>query len=140
MRINFVVVAVLFALCLAPAQAADDSLFRALGGRDGVTRIANEAIAMAEKDPRIGHTFSESDIPRVKEQLGIQFCALTGGGCVYEGHTMAESHQGLGLTQSDFNALVEILQIVMDRENIPFATQNRFLALLAPMVRDVITR
>jgi len=40
----------------------------------------------------------------------------------------------------DMNALVENLQAAMREENIPFAAQNRFLAKLAPMSRQVITR
>ncbi|WP_267463791.1 globin family protein [Sphingopyxis solisilvae] len=40
----------------------------------------------------------------------------------------------------DMNALVENLQAAMREENIPFATQNRLLAKLAPMSRQVITR
>ena len=42
-------------------------------------------------------------------------------------------------TGADFNALVEVLQAAMDAQGIPYAAQNRLLALLAPMHRDVIT-
>jgi hemoglobin len=38
------------------------------------------------------------------------------------------------------NILVEHLQHAMDREGVPFAAQNRFLAKLAPMKRDVVER
>lgn len=44
------------------------------------------------------------------------------------------------MQQSHFNALVEVLQSAMDAQGIPFAQQNRLLALLAPMHRDVITK
>ena len=42
--------------------------------------------------------------------------------------------------EADFNALVEDLQIAMDRKGIPFRSQNKLLAVLAPMHREVITR
>jgi hemoglobin len=32
-----------------------------------------------------------------------------------------------------------VLQVSMDARHIPFTTQNKLLALLAPMHRDVIT-
>jgi hemoglobin len=41
---------------------------------------------------------------------------------------------------ADFNALVEDLQLAMDDSEIPFATQNRLLAILAPMERDIVNK
>ncbi len=36
--------------------------------------------------------------------------------------------------------MVEDLQKAMDKEGVPFATQNRFLARLAPMEHDIATK
>ena len=43
------------------------------------------------------------------------------------------------ITKGNFNALVEVLQQAMDAQGIAFGAQNRLLARLAPMHRDVIT-
>ena len=53
---------------------------------------------------------------------------------------MEESHKGLALTPSDFNALVENLQASMNAEAmpIPIPIQNRLLARLAPMRSEII--
>jgi hemoglobin len=53
---------------------------------------------------------------------------------------MAATHKGLHLHNADFNAVVEDLQKAMDALSIPFPTQNRLLARLAPMQRDIVTR
>jgi hemoglobin len=53
---------------------------------------------------------------------------------------MAAAHKGLHLTNADFNAVVEDLQDAMDQCGIGFATQNRFLAILAPYQHQVVTR
>jgi hemoglobin len=45
----------------------------------------------------------------------------------------------MDIKRSDFNALVEVLQISMNRRGIAFGAQNRLLALLAPMHREIIT-
>ena len=42
------------------------------------------------------------------------------------------------MTKSNFNALVEVLQQSMDAQGIPFSAQNKLLAQLAPMHRDII--
>ena len=41
---------------------------------------------------------------------------------------------------ADMGALVEILQQAMSAEGVAFPAQNRFLAKLAPMRRDIVTR
>ena len=53
---------------------------------------------------------------------------------------MVAAHKGLHLTNADFNAVVEDLQKAMDEVGLPFRTQNRFLARLAPMHHQVVTR
>ena len=75
----------------------------------------------------------------MKRLLAEQICDLTNGPCEYSGQTMKASHKGLALDTADFNALVENLQDAMDDEGVGFRTQNRLLAILAPMHRDVVT-
>ena len=66
--------------------------------------------------------------------------AILGGGCAYTGRDMKSAHAGLGIARSQFNALVEDLQVAMDKRGIPFRAQNQLLAKLAPMHREVETR
>ena len=82
----------------------------------------------------------ESNMDRVRAEFKVQFCQVAGGPCVYEGHDMAAAHKGLHLTNADFNAVVEDLQAAMDKCGIAFATQNRFLARLAPYQHQVVTK
>ena len=51
---------------------------------------------------------------------------------------MKDTHVGLNLRDSDFNALVEDLEASMDARGIPWSTQVKLLAILAPMERDVV--
>ena len=53
---------------------------------------------------------------------------------------MGPLHAGLGIREADFNALVEDLQKAMDAQGVPFRAQNKLLAKLAPMHREIITR
>ncbi|HSF13373.1 MAG TPA: group 1 truncated hemoglobin, partial [Erythrobacter sp.] len=65
---------------------------------------------------------------------------LLGAGCEYTGRDMRAAHAGLGATKADLNALVENLQTAMREADVPFAAQNRLLAKLAPMSKDVVER
>ena len=87
-------------------------------------------------DPRVKEKFDNTNMDRFKTNLTDQLCVVAGGPCVYKGHTMSEAHKGLHLTNADFNAVVEDLQAGMAKAGVPFATQNRLLARLAPMHRE----
>lgn len=122
------------------ANAANDALYRSLGGEEGIARIVDGMLDRAYADDRIKKKFDGVNPKALKESIRKQFCQLTGGPCVYDGETMVKSHAHLGLDKADFNALVEDLQFAMDDQQVPFAVQNRLLSLLAPMHRDIITR
>ena len=128
-----------FGLTAAPAFA-DDSLYRDLGEKAGLVRIVDNLLEISLADERIKHSFDNTNIPRLKGLLVDQFCVLSGGPCTYKGRNMKKAHSALHLTNMNFNALVEDLQVAMERENVAFGTQNQLLALLAPMNRDVVTR
>ena len=130
-------------LCLLLAACAqqpsnDDDLYQQLGGEPGLSRIVEGMLLRVAGDQRIFEHFRDVDIQRVRDKLVEQLCAEAGGPCVYSGDSMEESHKGLALTPSDFNALVENLQASMTAEAVPIPTQNRLLARLAPMRSEII--
>ena len=123
-----------------PALAADDALFTDMGGQPGIDRVVDLSMDAYLVDPRIKAIFEESNIDRMRAEFKVQFCQVAGGPCAYAGHDMTAAHKGLHLTNADFNAVVEDLQGAMDKVGIGFATQNRFLARLAPMQHQVVTK
>lgn len=117
-----------------------DALYRALGEKPGITALMDDFVERLVVDPRIGKMFAKTKPANLTEQLRDQVCQLSGGPCRYEGDTMKAAHADLGVRKADFNAMVEVLQRAMDARQIPFRDQNRLLALLAPMHRDIITK
>ena len=121
-----------------PARAG--TLYDDLGANPGIERIVDTLVAVFDDDPRVGPLFEDTNMVRFRHMLVDQLCAVSGGGCTYTGQTMYKAHRGLHLQTKDFNALVEDLQTAMDRVGVAFPTQNRLLAQLAPMYRDVVSR
>ncbi|WP_430421780.1 group I truncated hemoglobin [Phenylobacterium sp.] len=119
---------------------AEKAMWEAFHGQAGVDRIVDELVDRSVADPRISEIFKSHDLVRLRRTLKEQFCYILNGGCDYTGRSMADAHKDLGVQNADFNALVEHLQVAMDREKIPFRVQNRFLAKLAPMQRQTVER
>ena len=116
------------------------AMARAFGGQPGIRSIVNRFVELNTSDPRIDAIFRNQDIVRLRRTLFEQFCYLLDAGCAYTGRDMKTAHKDLGVTRADLNALVENLQKAMREAKVPFAAQNRFLAKLAPMDKDVVTR
>ena len=119
---------------------SDERLYEVFGGEAGISRIVDDLVDRNLADPRIADIFAASDLVRLRRTLKEQFCYLLAGPCDYTGMDMESSHRDHGITNREFNALVENLQLAMNAEGVPFRAQNKLLAKLAPMQRDVVTR
>ncbi len=122
------------------APVSGTATFAAFHGRAGLDRITTTLVKRVRTDPRTQEIFAAADTVRLQRTLAEQFCYILNGGCDYTGRDMQSSHRDQGLQFSDFNALVENLQIAMDEERVPFRAQNVLLAKLAPMQRAVVVR
>lgn len=121
-------------------QKPETSLYQRLGAETGVEKIVDGVLYGIEHDQSIVQHFADTDIPRFRRLLIEQFCELSGGPCTYTGVSMQESHTGFQITQAHFDALVNHLITAMQQQNVAIEAQNEFLALLAPMYKDVVYR
>lgn len=119
---------------------AGEAMVAAFHGRAGIERVVDRFVDLNLADPRIGDIFKGHDHVRLRRVLKEQFCYLLGAGCSYTGRDMKSAHKDMGLQGADMNALVDNLQRAMAAESVPFRAQNRLLAKLAPMKRQVVER
>ena len=122
----------------AQRPAQDDSLYQALGGNPGITRIVEGMLLNVARDPRIVQHFRNVDPERLRNKLVEKFCVEAGGPCTYTGDTMAEAHKGQRIDPAEFNALVENLTDAIEAQGVPVRVQNRLLARLAAERGEVI--
>lgn len=134
LRTVFILVLVLFA---NSSVQADSSTFEDFGGKPGLVRIMDDLMINLIDDPRTRDFFNNEKQDFIKAMLVEQMCELLDGGCTYTGRDMQTAHAHLSINRAEFNALVESFQLAMDKHGVPFASQNKLLAKLAPMHRDI---
>lgn len=141
-RRSSVLVALLLssASLVAFAQAPNEPALAAYGGYEGLGKITHDFVERVQKNPKIGRFFKDADIERLEAMLTDQFCDVLGGGCKYAGKSMKEAHTNMKVATADFNALAEDLQDALSAANVPTYQQNKLIARLAPMHRDMVEK
>lgn len=126
----------------ATAAATDTAVVRTLydrlGGKDAITSVVDSFVAIVGKDARINKKFARSDGARVKSMLVDQVCSATGGPCTYSGRSMKDAHRNMGVTEGEFDALVEDLVASLNAHNVPKAEQDELLSALGTMKADIV--
>ncbi|HQT75937.1 MAG TPA: group 1 truncated hemoglobin [Rhodopila sp.] len=125
---------------LARPAIADATLYDQLGGQAGLTTIVRHMVDLVTTDPRTKDDFDNINLDRLRGRIRDFLCHVADGPCIYKGRPMAAAHEGLDLTQAKFNAVAEDLQTAMEQVGIPYRTQNRLMARLAPLERNIVTK
>jgi hemoglobin len=120
------------------AAGAAPRLYDRLGGEAGVAAIAGSLIDRVSADPKLGRSFKDSNLDRIKKLLAEQICDLSGGPCRYSGDSMREVHAGHHISEGEFFGMVADLRAVLKERHVSQGAVNELLLLLAPMKRDVV--
>jgi hemoglobin len=98
---------------------AGPSLWERLGGEPNVARVVDDFVAAAAPDPAVNFLrdgkFKDLDVPRLKRLLIEQISSVSGGPFKYTGRGMKEVHQGMGITDAEFNALAGHLKAALEK-------------------------
>lgn len=135
---------VTFGACTTTAgRAPDSSLYKRLGGRDGIALVVDDFVANLQADSRVNGRFKGMAAPAVfklKSNLSDQICEATGGPCSYVGRDMKTTHAGMKITDAEWNATVENLTKAMTKHNVGANDQKAVIGILAPMKQDIVGR
>ncbi len=124
----------------APANATAKSLYDRLGGKPAITVVVDDFVARVAADTRINGKFANANIPRLKSLLVDQICQASGGPCTYTGRDMKTAHAGMGISGSEFDALVGDLVSTLTKFKVPEREKNELLGALGPMKGDIVER
>jgi hemoglobin len=125
----------------ATAKPAEPSLYKRLGGREGIKGVVDEFVAVLVADPRVNARFKDMkppEVERLRTNAADQVCEAAGGPCSYLGKDMKAAHKGMKITEAEWSATVEDLVKAMDKKGVPKKEQQELLGLLGPMKADIV--
>ena len=106
----------------AAAQTSEKSLYQRVGGYDALALVVDDFIGRLFSDKRFEKFFagfSNDSKKRIRQHILDQFCAATGGPCIYMGRDMKTTHGGLGITEPDWDAAAKHLVGSLDKFKVP---------------------
>jgi hemoglobin len=125
-----------------PAQmAAQDSLYKRLGGYDALAAVTDDFIGRMATDAKLGRFFvglSNDSKVRVRQHVVDFLCQATGGPCKYIGRDMVTAHTGLGITEEDWAASVKYLGETLDKFKVPAREQQDVVNAIAPLKSQIV--
>ena len=119
---------------------AEKPLYDRLGGKPAITAVVDDFVGRVAADNRINGKFANTDIPRLKMLLVEQICQASGGPCTYTGRSMKATHTGMGVSSSDFDALVGDLVATLNKFKVPEREKGELLGALGPMKGDIVEK
>ena len=132
------------ALNLAACATMGDpppTLYKRLGGREGIAIVVADFVTNMAGDSRVNTRFKDMkgpEIEKLKSNLSDQICDATGGPCSYLGRDMKTTHQGMKITEAEWNATVENLVKAMDKNKVGAQEKSELLGALGPMKADIV--
>jgi len=100
--------------------------------------VVDTMLARVAADARINAFFRGVNMDSLRLNLVEQICDAAGGPCTYRGRPMPEAHRGLGLTNDNFDALMEDLVGSLNAHGVPEREKTELVTLLGRMRGDIV--
>jgi len=116
----------------------EKSLYVRLGGVDGIRAVVDEMVGRMAADPRIQGFFAGADFRRLKAQMVVELCELSGGPCRYRGRSLRRVHDGRGIRAAHFDAMIEDVSDALRAVQIGERERHELVAILRNLEADVV--
>jgi hemoglobin len=120
------------------------TLWDRLGGESNVTKVIDDFVAMAAKDPKVDFTrggkfkVDEAGVNRLKKLLLEMVSQETGGPYKYTGKNMKEVHASMGITDAEFNAVAGHLKHALEMHKADPADIDLVLKAVGATRKDIV--
>lgn len=115
------------------------SIYDAIGGAPSVSAAVDKFYGKVLDDPQLEHFFDGVDMDRLKSHQRAFIAAAIGGPELYRGRDMAAAHANLGITDSDFNAVVGHLVSTLEELGVPDDIIGDIGGTLVPLQSQIVS-
>jgi hemoglobin len=135
------VLSLLLTIGATAITAQQKSLYDRIGGYNALAAVVDDFIVRLVTDKQFEKFFigqSTDSKKRIRQHILDQFCAATGGPCVYTGREMKTSHAGLAITNAEWDAAAKHLVASLDKFKVPEKEKGEILAFVTSLKKDIV--
>lgn len=132
------VLMIIAAGCAALSPKPPETLYERLGGKEAIAAVVNDFVDKVGQDPRVRHLPAPERVAPLKVSLADLVCQASGGPCIYRGKEMKAAHAGMGISNAEFDAVVDDLVQTINKYKVGEREKNELLSLLAPMRTQIV--
>ncbi len=125
----------------SPALGQQKSLYERLGGYEAISAVAHEFAGRLFTDPQVGPFFrgmgTDTRQSFIQKNINL-LCNVTGGPCKILSRPARTVHTGLGITESDFNVVVNHLVDTLDGFKVPTTEKQELLSIIGTLKSDIV--
>ncbi len=128
---------------MAEGASQEKSLYERVGGYNALAAVVDDFIGRLISDKQFEKFFTGFSVDskkRIRQHILDQFCAATGGPCIYTGRDMKTSHTGLGITNADWDAAAKHLAASLDKFKVPEKEKGEILAFVTSLKKDIVEK
>ncbi|MCW9054094.1 MAG: group 1 truncated hemoglobin [Motiliproteus sp.] len=120
---------------------SEQSLYQRLGGYDAIAAVCNDLLPRLENDSQLGRFWQHRGIDGInrEKQLLIDYlCYSAGGPMVYTGREMKQSHEGMGISESDWQIFLGHLNDTLDKFSLPDQERSDVLGFIDSTKANIV--
>jgi hemoglobin len=128
---------------VALGTVQDKSLYERVGGYNALAAVVDDFITRLVTDKQFEKFFSGHSTDskkRIRQHILDQFCAATGGPCIYTGRDMKMTHSGLGITNAEWDAAAKHLTASLDKFKVPEKEKGEVLSFVTSLKKDIVEK
>ncbi len=119
------------------------SLYSRLGGYDVIASVVDDFFERFDADPTLAPFLggiSTDSSKQIRQYFVDFFCARTGGPCLYTGRDMRTTHDGLKITNTNWQATVGHLGAAMDSAKVGPNEKQELLTLVGTLKKHIVAK
>lgn len=125
------------------------TLYERLGGEAAIKAVVDDFVARAAGNPKVNFTrkgtpvewdATPENVEKLKKHLVQLIGMVTGGPQKYEGRSMKAAHQGMRITNAEFDALAGDLKATLDKFNVPKQEQQELFKIIGSTRDDIVEK
>ncbi|MBV8233947.1 MAG: group 1 truncated hemoglobin, partial [Planctomycetaceae bacterium] len=119
-------------------------LWDRLGGEAAVKAVVHDFVVLATADPKVDffrggkYTLDAEGVANLERLLVELISAVSGGPLKYEGRDMKSLHEGMGITDAQFDAIAADLISVLNKYQVPKKEADELITIIASTRKDIV--